>query len=79
MLDRAEGLGDEAGQRRISRHLPAMSADIVGCGAKHGHQIHLLAGKIRHLLAYGGFGLLERQHAKLPRNMLVVVEAGAWT
>jgi hypothetical protein len=38
--------------------------------------MHLLAGKMRHLLAHADFGLLKRQHAKLLQNMLAMVEAG---
>ncbi|SMB80105.1 hypothetical protein SAMN00120144_3886 [Hymenobacter roseosalivarius DSM 11622] len=75
LLDRAEGLGDEARQGRIGWHLPAMGSDIIGRGVKNGHWVHLLAGKMRHLLAHGGFGLLDGPHAKLLQNLLTVVEA----
>ena len=53
-----------------------MGTDVVGGGVKHGDRIHLLTGKMCHLLAHANFGLLKRQHAKLLQNMLAVVEAG---
>lgn len=53
-----------------------MRADVIGRRAKHSHRVHLLAGKMRHLLAHGGFGLLEGQHAELLENILAVGKAG---
>ena len=76
LLDSAEGFRDDAGQGRVGRQFPAAGPEGIDRRAKHGHGIHLLAGKMRHLLAHGGFDLLEGGHAELLQNQPAVVEAG---
>ena len=65
LLDGAEGFRDDAGQGRVSRQLPAAGPEGVDRRAKHGHGVHLLAGKMGHLGAHVGFDLLEGGHAEL--------------
>jgi hypothetical protein len=76
LLDRAEGLGHDAGQRSVCRHFPAAGPQRIHGRAKYGHGIHLLAGKMGHLGAHGDFDLLERGHAELLQNQPAVVETG---
>ena len=76
LLDGAEGLGHEAGQRGVRGHFPAAGPQVIGHRMKHGHGIYLPAGKMGHLDSHGGFDLLEGGHTQVPRNQPAVAEAG---